>query len=164
MGPFRDLPTVRDARPEDREVIVAFNLALARETESRELDPAVLALGVERALDAPDRLRYFVAELDGTVMGQSAITREWSDWRCGWIWWFQSVYVVEEARGRGVFRALHQHIREVARASGEVIGLRLYVEQENHRAQATYRALGMEPGGYHVYEEFWNARGGPVEL
>ena len=149
------LPSVRDARLVDREAIVAFNLALARETEATELDASVLALGVERALVASDRLRYWVAERDGRVVGQAAISREWSDWRCGWIWWFQSVYVVPEARGSGVFRSLHSHIRAVARASGEVVGLRLYVEQENHRAQATYRALGMESGGYLVYEEFW---------
>ena len=154
-------PTVRDALPSDREAIVAFNIALARETESKELDPVVLALGVDRALDEPDRLRYWVAEVDGRIVGQSAVTREWSDWRCGWIWWFQSVYVAPEARKLGVFRALHGHIRDAARASSEVIGLRLYVDRENHRAQSTYRALGMQPGGYLVFEEFWPDRGGP---
>ena len=101
---------------------------------------------------------FWVAERDGLVVGQSAITREWSDWRDGWIWWFQSVYVSREARGRGVFRRLYGHIRESARAEADVIGLRLYVEQENLRAQATYRAMGMEPGGYHVYEELWRER------
>ena len=29
------------------------------------------------------------------LAGQAAITREWSDWRNGWIWWFQSVYVAQ---------------------------------------------------------------------
>ena len=115
-------PLIRDAHRADREAIVAFNLALARETEARALDPAVLTLGVERALDAPDRLRYWVAERAGRLVGQAAITREWSDWRCGWIWWFQSVYVAPDARGLGVFRALHAHIRESALASGEVVG------------------------------------------
>ena len=91
-------------------------------------------------------------------MGQAAITREWSDWRDGWIWWFQSVYVLPEARGQGVFRALYQQIRAEALASPDVIGLRLYVEHENHRAQQTYLALGMRPGGYHVFEELWTDR------
>jgi ribosomal protein S18 acetylase RimI-like enzyme len=33
--------------------------------------------------------------------------------------------------------------------------LRLYVENSNLRAQQTYQALGMKPGGYSVLEELW---------
>ena len=33
-----------------------------------------------------------------------------------------------------------------------VVGLRLYVEWENERAQETYRALGMAQCHYHRYE------------
>ena len=111
-----------------------------------------------KALAEPDRLRFWVAERGGRVIGQTAITREWSDWRDGWVWWLQSVYVIAEARGQGVFRRLYGHIRDAARAQPDVIGLRLYVEQENLRAQATYRSLGMEPGGYLVYEAMWRER------
>jgi GNAT superfamily N-acetyltransferase len=153
-----DPVAVRDARPADRAIVAEFNTRLARETEGKELDPAVLARGVEKALAEPDRLRYWVAEADGRVVGQAAITREWSDWRDGWLWWFQSVYVAADWRGRGVFRALHARIRDSALAEGNVIGLRLYVEAENAAAQRTYRALGMSPGGYHVYEELWPDR------
>ena len=149
---------VRDARREDRDAIVELNARLALETEHKVLDPRVLGRGVDRALADPDRLRYWVAESDGRVVGQAAITREWSDWRDGWLWWFQSVYVVAEHRGRGIFRALYGQIRAAALAEPDVIGLRLYVENENARAQQTYRALGMVPGGYHVYEELWRER------
>ena len=151
---------VREARLSDSEAIVAFNCALAIETEGKQLDPSVVGRGVDRALRSDDRLRYWVAERDGQILGQSAISREWSDWRCGWIWWLQSVYVVKEARGLGVFRALHAHIRDEARQTPEVIGLRLYVEHENQRAQKTYEALGMTPGGYLVFEELWPERYG----
>jgi GNAT superfamily N-acetyltransferase len=155
---------IRAARRGDRAAIVAFNLALALETESKVLDPVVLGRGVERALADPDRLRYWVAEAEGVVVGQAAVTREWSDWRDGWIWWFQSVYVVPDRRRRGVFRALFETIRAEARSAGDVIGLRLYVENANHRAHRTYEALGLKPGGYHVYEDLWLAvegAGGP---
>jgi len=153
---------VRDADARDHRVIVEFNLRLALETEAKQLDPAVLARGVARALADPDGLRYWVAETrhgeagqDGTVVGQAAVTREWSDWRNGWVWWFQSVYVHPDHRRRGVFRALHQQIKSAARAAGDVIGLRLYVENANERAQRTYQDLGFKPGGYHVYEDLW---------
>jgi GNAT superfamily N-acetyltransferase len=152
--------TIRDARPEDLEVVAAFNAGLAEETEGKTLEPAVLRLGVARALADPGRLRYWVAEADGAVVGQAAATREWSDWRNGWIWWFQSVYIRPDHRGRGVFRALHAAIRAAALAEPDVIGLRLYVEHGNVKAQATYRALGLRPGGYHVFEEIWPERFG----
>jgi len=153
---------IRAARPADQETIVAFNLALAAETESRALDPAVVARGVAAALADPDRLRYWVAEIAGRPAGQAAISREWSDWRAGWAWWLQSIYVRPDARRLGVFKMLHERIRSEARAAPDVVGLRLYVEAENARAQATYRALGMMPGGYHVFEELWPERfGGP---
>ena len=159
-GPACPPITVRDARPGDLDAIVGFNHALAAETESKALDPAVLARGVAAALADPDRLRYWVAELDGRLAGQAAVTREWSDWRDGWIWWFQSVYVLPDARRAGVFRALHARIRSSARAAPDVLGLRLYVEAGNTRAHSTYRSLGMAPGGYHVYEELWPGRPG----
>ena len=149
---------VRDARPGDRDVVAEFNRLLAAETEHKVLDERVLRRGVELALAEPDRLRYWVAEVDGVVVGQTAIGREWSDWRCGWVWWLQSVYVRSDYRARGVFRALYEHVRQAALHQPDVIGLRLYVEQGNERAQQTYRALGMVPGGYHVLEELWLER------
>ncbi|AGA29245.1 GNAT family N-acetyltransferase [Singulisphaera acidiphila] len=151
---------IRAGLPADRDTIIDFNQRLAHETEGKFLDRAVLSAGVDSALADPERLRYWVAQSGSTepLLGQAAITREWSDWRNGWIWWFQSVYVVPEARSQGVFRALYQQIRAEAFAVPNVIGLRLYVEQENHRAQQTYLAMGMRSGGYHVYEEIWTDR------
>jgi GNAT superfamily N-acetyltransferase len=148
---------IRDAGTDDQPAIIEFNRRLALETESKVLDLGVLAAGVAMALSRPEHLRYWVAAL-GTppaVVGQAAITREWSDWRNGWLWWFQSVYIAEPYRGQGVFRALYQHIRQEALSHSDVIGLRLYVEDSNHDAQKTYQALGMTPGGYSVYEELW---------
>jgi len=156
---------IRDARPDDRDVIVEFNARLADETEDKVLDLDVLARGVIAALDDPDRLRYWVAESEavpGRVIGQAAVTREWSDWRAGWIWWLQSVYVHQDYRGRGVFRALHARIRDLARQSPDVIGLRLYVEVSNNPAQRVYQSLGMKPGGYDVYEDLWIGSADPV--
>src|SRR3954453_21495805 len=123
------VPIVREARSGDLDSIVDFNARLALEPEEKLLDRAILFRGVAAALADRDRLRYWVAEDEtGSVVGQAAITREWSDWRAGWIWWFQSVYVDPDHRGRGTFRVLHGQIRSAARQSPDVIGLRLYVE------------------------------------
>jgi ribosomal protein S18 acetylase RimI-like enzyme len=98
--------------------------------------------------------RYWVAEDDGRVVGQLLITYEWSDWRNRMVWWIQSVHVAEAARKRGVFRALYEHTRQEARAAGAG-GLRLYVDTTNTRAQAVYRAMGMNGEHYRVFEDMF---------
>jgi GNAT superfamily N-acetyltransferase len=152
-----DAVLIREAFSSDLPTIVEYNRLLALETESKTLDPDILALGVSQAIADPDRARYWVATVNGSPLpvGQAAITREWSDWRNGWIWWFQSVYVAGPFRRQGIFRALYRHIHGVARSRPDVIGLRLYVEDANARAQETYRSLGMKPGGYSVYQDLW---------
>ena len=144
---------VRAARTADLAAIADFNAAMALETEARALDRAVLGRGVERAFGDPARGRYFVAESEGRVVGCLMLTTEWSDWRDGWFWWIQSVYVAPAARGRGVYAALHGHVREAAHAAGDVVGLRLYAERHNERAQRTYRRLGMVETDYLLFEE-----------
>ena len=39
-----------------------------------------------------------------------------------------------------------------ARSFQKVVGVRLYVEKENHLAQQVYQDLGLLPADYHVYE------------
>jgi GNAT superfamily N-acetyltransferase len=152
---------IRQAGLSDLPEIAEFNRLLALETEAKVLEPDVLTRGIAQALAEPDRIRYWVATIPGSLhlAGQAAITREWSDWRNGWIWWLQSVYVAETYRRQGTFRALYRHIRESALAHADVIGLRLYVEDANKRAQKTYQSLGMTPGGYSVYQDLWIERG-----
>jgi ribosomal protein S18 acetylase RimI-like enzyme len=145
---------IRRATAADAPVICEFNRRLADESEGKTLDPAVLAAGVRAVLDDPARGVYFVAERAGEVVGQTMITTEWSDWRNGWLWWIQSVYVCADARRQGVFRALYEHVQEMARNDPAVIGLRLYVEENNRAAQETYRRMGMEPMGFLVFHRW----------
>lgn len=146
---------VRPATPADRDPIVAFNLAMARETEDKTLDPEIVREGVASLLGDPTKGRYFLAESPGgEVAGQASVTYEWSDWRNGVVWWIQSVYVAPEHRRAGVYSHLHRHIRKAARREG-AIGLRLYVERENRGAQEAYRALGMEETAYLMFQDLW---------
>lgn len=144
--------TIRRGAPRDAAVIVDFNCRMARETEHKELAPEMVGRGVARVFDDRAKGFYLVAEIAGEIAGQLMVTYEWSDWRDGWIWWVQSVYVREDHRRRGVFRALHEDVLRQAQAAGDVVGVRLYVERENTRAQATYRQLGMNDAGYLVME------------
>jgi GNAT superfamily N-acetyltransferase len=143
---------IRPARWSDIDVICEFNRRLATETENKDLDPVILKAGVAAMFGDPRKGSYFVAELEGEVVGQLGVTCEWSDWRNGNFWWIQSVFVAASARRHGVFRKLFEHLLQEARAQTNVIGVRLYVEHDNHVAQATYKKLGMAMTGYHVME------------
>lgn len=142
---------IRCATPADVPNLVQWNAAMARETEAKTLDHAVLTAGVSAVLSEPRRGFYLVAERKGDAVGSLLVTYEWSDWRNGDFWWIQSVYVIDSARRSGVFRMLYATVEQRAREAGAV-GLRLYVETENARAQQTYAGLGMQRCHYHMYE------------
>lgn len=141
---------IRTGTPADEDAAVAFNAAMAAETEGKTLHEPTLRAGVRAALADPAKGFYLMAERDGEVVGQLMVTTEWSDWRNGWYWWIQSVYVKPEARRAGVFRALFDHLKGQALAHPTVIGLRLYVERDNERAQAVYAALGLTAEPYQL--------------
>src|SRR5260370_6789078 len=103
---------VRDAVLADAEAIIDFNRLLALESEGKRLDRELLAPGVRACLVDPVKGRYCLAQEDGALLGQIGISYEWSDWRNGWFWWIQSVYVRPQARRRRVFRALFEHIQQ----------------------------------------------------
>lgn len=146
--------TIRPATPSDASTIVEYNRAMALETESRELPLDKITPGVRAVLARPELGFYLVAEdHQGFVLGCLMITFEWSDWRNGMFWWVQSVYVYPGARGRGVYRAMYAHAKQLAIAQGGVCGFRLYVEENNSAAQETYRRQGMKRTHYLMFEE-----------
>ena len=150
---------IRQARPDDLDVICEFNTRMAAETEDLFLDPERLRDGVRQVLNDPDRGIYFLGEKGGRVVAQTSITFEWSDWRNGWFWWLSSVYVLPEIRGHGVFCAVLEHIESRARAAGDVCGIRLYVDSDNQAAARVYDRLGLPASRYRMREkEFVMAR------
>lgn len=161
--------SIRPAVPDDWPTIVEFNCRLAEESEGKRLDLAHIEPGVKALLSDSRKGRYFVAETDDAVpdskpriVGQMMHTYEWSDWRNGDIWWLQSVYVHPDFRRVGVFRALFARLLSEAESDPNVVGLRLYVEEQNARAHATYESLGLAPGGYFVMERMHRRSVGKV--
>ena len=144
---------IRLARRRDAAALIAFNSAMALETEAKELFPAVIGAGVRHLLAHPQSGFYLVAEENRDVIAALMITKEWSDWRNGDFWWIQSVYVRPEYRRRGVYRRLYRYLQVLAARKRAVCGFRLYVDKDNRRAQATYNASGMKRTHYLVYEQ-----------
>ena len=127
--------TLREGHATDLDFIIRGNTAMARETEGIELDPALVRPGTLAVLRDRSLGRYFIAESAGRPVGQMMLTLEWSDWRNGVFWWVQSVFVEPEHRGKGVFSSLYRHVCDLAAASPEVCGLRLYVDRGNAGAR-----------------------------
>jgi GNAT superfamily N-acetyltransferase len=142
----------RAAQPSDRDVIVDFQVAMARETEDVALDRDLCTRGVAAVFADPSLGRYFVAESGGRVVASLMLTFEWSDWRAGTVWWIQSVYVVPDLRGQRVYAGLYEHVKRLAEADDAIRGIRLYVDRRNTPAQQVYTRLGMNGDHYQVFE------------
>lgn len=151
--PVTAMIDVRPATVADTHLLVEFNRAMAEESEDKGLDVATLTRGVEYLLGHPAEGFYLMAERGGQVAGSLLVTFEWSDWRCGRFWWIQSVYVLPEHRRHGVYSGMHDDVRRRALEDPQACGLRLYVEQDNAGAMATYRSLDMVETHYRLYEE-----------
>ncbi|HEY0513433.1 MAG TPA: GNAT family N-acetyltransferase [Thermoanaerobaculia bacterium] len=143
---------IRAASPLDAPAIVDLQLRMARETEALELDRGTVDRGVGAVFADPAKGAYWVAERDGSIVGALLTTPEWSDWRDGVVLWIQSVYVVPEERGRGVYRALYERVKRQVVESPGLKGIRLYVDRRNAAAQRVYERLGMSREHYETFE------------
>jgi len=144
---------IRLAQTSDIDALVEFNQAMALETEEKQLDQAVLRRGVEAVFGDAGKGFYVVADEEQRIVGGLMVTFEWSDWRNGWFWWIQSVYIRPEGRGRGIYRQLYEFVKDSSEKAGNVCGFRLYVEKQNEHAQNVYQKVGMNETYYLMYEE-----------
>jgi ribosomal protein S18 acetylase RimI-like enzyme len=143
---------IRPARPDDAAVLVDFQIRMARETEDLELDRSTVERGVAAVLADPGKGEYWLAEEAGRVLACLLVTFEWSDWRNGTVLWVQSVYVLPEARGRGLYGRLYGHLRARVESAPDLRGIRLYVDKRNAAAQRVYERLGMTREHYELFE------------
>ena len=146
---------IRKGKSSDWQQITSFQKQMALETENKKLDQELVSQGVISVFKKTKGFHkgfYLVAESESSLIGSLLVTREWSDWRNGWFWWIQSVYVVPDWRRKGVYRELHKTLCELAAQEKNICGIRLYVERTNEKAQNVYQSLGMTESNYLLYE------------
>ncbi|HEY0781305.1 MAG TPA: GNAT family N-acetyltransferase [Thermoanaerobaculia bacterium] len=150
---------VRAVRPDESgllPLLVDLQVRMAEETEGLALDRATVARGMAAVLADPAKGEYWVAvRQDGaaeTIVGMLLVTFEWSDWRDATVLWVQSVYVVPEARGQGVYRLLYENLKRRVERNPRLAGIRLYVDRRNTAAQRVYERLGMTREHYELFE------------
>jgi ribosomal protein S18 acetylase RimI-like enzyme len=144
--------TVRPATLDDASVIIDFQLNMAMETEGLTLDYPTVTRGVHAVFEDSTKGSYYVAVDDEKIIGSLMTTYEWSDWRCGTVIWIQSVYIIKNYRGQGVYKKLYQYIQQLVTSESGYRGIRLYVDKTNLPAQRVYKKLGMNGEHYQVYE------------
>lgn len=142
---------IREATIEDAPSIAGFQIAMALETENKQLDPSIVEQAVQAVFEDASRGFYLVGEVNGDVVGSLLITYEWSDWRNCDMWYIQSLFVEANHRGQGVFKKLYRQVIDLAK-SKNVMFVRLYVEFENELAQKVYESLGMKRMPYYMYD------------
>jgi ribosomal protein S18 acetylase RimI-like enzyme len=135
----------------DIEAITGFQIAMALESEGTVLDSERVHNGVTAVMEDGSKGIYIIARIEDRPVASLMITREWSDWNNGWYWWIQSVYVMPEHRGQGIFRAMYTKVIEMANDQN-IAQVRLYVDRHNTNAQKVYQKLGMEECHYLMYE------------
>ena len=143
---------IRQANETDSSSIVEFQLAMAWETEQLQLHEPTVVKGVAAVFADQGKGIYYVAELNGTVVGSLLTTFEWSDWRNGTVWWIQSVYVRPEYRKRSIFSHLYKHIQSLVVTNPDLRGIRLYADKTNIPAHGVYEHLGMTAEHYQMFE------------
>ncbi|RLD78361.1 MAG: GNAT family N-acetyltransferase [Bacteroidetes bacterium] len=145
---------IKRANIDNAKSIIDFQKKMAKETESIDLNPEILSKGVQAVFDDSSKGIYYVAIDNNKVIASLLTTYEWSDWRNGCVLWIQSVYVLPEYRGKGVFGKMYLHLKSMVENSNEYWGLRLYVDRTNVKAQKVYDKIGMDGEHYKMYEWF----------
>jgi GNAT superfamily N-acetyltransferase len=143
---------IRKGKLSDVKNIVELQLQMAYETEGLQLDRQTVTKGVQGVFRQPQRGHYWVAEEEGKILAVFLSIPEWSDWRNATVLWIHSLYVIPEAREKGVFSKMFRNLKQLVEQSQELAGLRLYVDKKNKPAQAVYEKLGMNKHHYELYE------------
>lgn len=144
---------IQKASLNEAPMIAQFQVDMALESEGTQLNYELVLRGVTEGINDETKGTYLVARNErNEIIGSLLITREWSDWRCTWYWWIQSVFVKAGFRRQGVYREMYEKVKALAK-DAHVNCLRLYADRNNRSAISAYRSLGMEESHYLLFEE-----------
>ena len=109
---------IRQLRPGDRQqwepLWEGYNLFYERP----DFSPAITQLTWERFLDPAEPMHAAVAELDGRIVGIVHYLYHRSTTAVEDVCYLQDLFTAPDARGRGVGRALIEHVYDVAAKAG----------------------------------------------
>jgi GNAT superfamily N-acetyltransferase len=133
--------SIRNATPADVSVILDFIRGLA--AYEREPD-AVIATEQDLLRDGfgpHPKYRCVIAEWDGQPAGFAFFFYNYSTWRGNPGLYLEDLFVLPEMRGKGIGKALLQHLAEIA-IREHCYGIRWMVLEWNEPTLKFYEALG----------------------
>ncbi len=136
--------TVRPIRPEDRAGWETLWQGYLR-FYGQKLAPEVTEVTWARFFDPAEPVHALVAETGGKLLGLVHYIFHRNTWMANDVCYLEDLFTAEEARGRGVGRALIEAVYERARAAGST---RVYwmTHETNKTAQALYDQVADKPG------------------
>jgi GNAT superfamily N-acetyltransferase len=132
---------LRFANASDAASILRFIRALAeyeREPDAVQTDEATLRAQLE---ETPPPFECLIAEQGGAAVGFALFFHTYSTWRGRRGIWLEDLFVLPEARGRGVGKALLSRVAAIARER-DCARLEWSVLDWNQPALDFYRSLG----------------------
>lgn len=144
MGePCRDDLTIRAAEAADAADVGLMLNALDTHYLGPDRAPtaAAAAAMAERAIAQGEGTRFALADLDGRPVGLACYALLRPGHRLGGVLWLKDLFVRDEARGRGVGRAILAFLAGEARAHG-IARIDLTTEPDNAGARRLYESLG----------------------
>lgn len=145
----------RIATMKDIDFLTKFNVDHAFEIEERVLNYQETHKVIKEIMEYPKLGEYFVCVLKWnpeTPISCLMISYEFNILDNRNCCWFESVYVDADYRKKGVFKKMFNEIISLGK-SRNYNKVKLYVENDNENAMATYERMGMYMlKGYCVYE------------
>lgn len=141
---------VRKAELEDLAVLVEFTAEEFMQAEGSTDIPDTLEVGIKKALlDNSVALYWVLEDEQNRRIGSISALTEWSDWKAGYYWWIQSMYIRPSERGKGYMSLLLDAVKsEMQRQNG--LELRLYVDKNNQAAIKAYRKANFIHSKYKI--------------
>ena len=141
---------VRRGTLPDTQILIEFVTEMALESKNIVLDPEIASKGVRHLLENPDEGQYYIAEIEGRSVGYLMVFFEWSDWRCGNIYYIETFYIIDEYKNQGVFEALYQCAYKDAES--EHTAVRTMIEHCQLDTINKLKSLGMHESHYMLLE------------
>ena len=134
-----ELPTIRPARPDDADAVVALAHSLSVHTQepTGNFTPEAMRNAV---FDEP-RVRMLVAQVGGRVVGYAMFHDSYDTANAARGLYLNDIIVEESVRGDGVARALMAGVIREAKKQGDVF-VWWTAKPTNSRALAFYKKLG----------------------
>ena len=130
---------IRPASAADADTLLALVRGLA-EYERAPNEVVATRADFERGI-AQREMEALIAERDGRAIGFALFFPTWSTWRGKPGIHLEDLFVVPDARGHGIGKALLVHVAQIARERG-CARLEWQVLDWNEPARAFYRSLG----------------------